>query len=81
MKVNRVFLGFCLATVLGLSARFAQAVDVRSADWRTKVNSVFQPMRPDFKDAATLQPVTLGRDERKQLFLTVHVPLGAAAGV
>lgn len=33
MKVNRVFLGFCLATVLGLSARFAQAVDVRIADF------------------------------------------------
>ena len=56
-------------------------MDVRSADWRTKVNSVFQPMRPDFKDAATLQPVTLGRDVRKQLFLTVRVPAGTAAGV
>ena len=56
-------------------------MDVRSADWRTGVNSVFQSMKPDFKDAKALQPVSLGRDVRKQLFLTVHVKKGTPAGV
>lgn len=56
-------------------------MDVRSTDWRTKLNSVFQSMRPDFKDAATLQPVSLGKDVRKQFVLTVHVPEGTPPGV
>ena len=56
-------------------------MDKRSADWRTGINSVFQPMRPDFKDAPSLRPVALGRDVRKQFFLTVHVPVGTKPGV
>ena len=41
----------------------------------------FFPMRPDFRDAETLQPVRLGKDESKQFFLTAHVRKETPAGV
>lgn len=41
----------------------------------------FQPMRPNFTDAKTLQPVTLNRGEFKQLFLTVRAEKTQAPGL
>lgn len=56
-------------------------MNVRTEEWRASDKGVFQYMRPNFKDAKTLQPVALGKDVRKQFFLTVRVPEGTAAGV
>ena len=56
-------------------------MNVRNEVWQTRDKSVFQYMRPNFKDAKTLQPVALGKDVRKQFYLTVHVPKGTPAGV
>ena len=41
----------------------------------------FQPMRPGFADAATLQPVALAKDVSKQFFLTVRTLPEMPAGV
>ena len=46
----------------------------RSAD-------TFQSMRPDFRDAKTLQPVTLPKEEFRQFFLTAHVGKDAKPGL
>ena len=40
----------------------------------------FRPMKEDFEDAATLQPVTLEAGTFKQFWLTVRVPPDAAPG-
>ncbi len=41
----------------------------------------FQPMRPNFCDAKTLQPVTLKKGDFKQFFLTVHATKDQAPGL
>ena len=41
----------------------------------------FQCMKPNFKDAATLQPVTLNKGQFKQFFLTAHATANQAPGV
>ena len=41
----------------------------------------FQPMRRNFQDAKTLQPVTLKEGEFKQFFLTAHARKGQAPGL
>lgn len=41
----------------------------------------FQCMKPNFRDAKTLQPVTLNKGEFKQFFLTVHAEKNQAAGI
>ena len=40
----------------------------------------FYPMRADFRDAATLQPVSLGKDVSKQFWITVHTATNTLAG-
>lgn len=40
----------------------------------------FKPMKPNFKDAATLRPVDLKKGEMKNFFLTAHVRKGTPAG-
>lgn len=42
---------------------------------------IFQPMRPEFSDAATLQPVTLPKGQFKNFFLTAHVRKTTPAGL
>ena len=46
--------------------------------WRPA--EAFQPMRADFRDAKTLQPVTLEEGRYKQFFLTVHARPGTLPG-
>ena len=41
----------------------------------------FQPMRRNFQDAKTLQPVTLKEGEFKQFFLTAHAKKGQTPGL
>ena len=43
--------------------------------------STFQPMRPEFRDAATLQPVSLPKGAFKNFFLTVRVRPATPAGL
>ena len=43
-------------------------------------SQAFQPMRENFRDAETLQPVTLAKGVSKQFFLTVHVTKDILAG-
>ena len=43
--------------------------------------SCFLPMEGSFRDAKTLQPVALGKGERKQFLLTVHATKDTPAGV
>lgn len=43
--------------------------------------SCFLPMEGSFRDAKTLQPVALGKGERKQFLLTVHSTKDTPAGV
>ena len=42
---------------------------------------MFKPMRENFKDAKTLQPVALAKGEYKQFFLTVHAEPNTPEGV
>ena len=42
---------------------------------------IFQPMRPEFDDAATLQPVNLPAGEFRNFFLTAHVRETTPAGL
>ena len=56
-------------------------LDVRREISKSDAFETFLPMRPDFADAETLQPVTLGKGECKQFFLTAKVPKDAKAGV
>ena len=59
-------------------------MDVRFP-WHYRRTHIFAPMRPDFADAATLQPVALNNGRFTTFFLTAHVtttprdstPLGA----
>lgn len=44
-------------------------------------NYTFRPMKEDFEDATTIQPVSLDAGVFKQLWLTVHVPENTAAGI
>ena len=44
-------------------------------------SQAFQPMRENFRDAETLQPVTLAKNVSKQFFLTAHVTKDIPAGV
>ena len=41
----------------------------------------FQPMKADFRDAKTLQPVNLPKDGYRQFFLTVHAAKDAVPGI
>ncbi len=43
--------------------------------------SVFQPMKENFRDAETLQPVTLNEGEFKQFFLTAHASAETESGL
>ena len=56
-------------------------LDVRETlrPWNQK--DTFEPMRPNFTDAKTLQPVALAKDAYKQFFLTVHVRKGTKPGL
>jgi hypothetical protein len=45
------------------------------------VNYTFRPMKEDFEDATTLQPVALDAGVFKQFFLTVQVPAATEPGV
>ena len=47
--------------------------------WRS--GSVFHCMREDFRDAATLQPVALPKNEFRNFFLTAHVAKNAKPGL
>ena len=40
----------------------------------------FYPMRADFRDAKSLQPVSLGKDVSKQFWITVHTATNTPAG-
>ena len=42
---------------------------------------IFRPMRPNFRDAKTLQPVALPAGEHKQFFLTVRTEKDTAEGL
>lgn len=44
-------------------------------------NYTFRPMKDDFEDAATLQPVSLEAGAFKQFWLTAHLPGDAAPGL
>jgi hypothetical protein len=54
-------------------------MDRRSAFWRG--SQPFQPMKADFRDAPTLQPVRLEKGRCKQFFLTVHALADTPAGL
>lgn len=56
-------------------------VDHRYGDPSYRRFESFQCMKPNFKDAATLQPVTLNKGAFKQFFLTVHTKKGQAPGL
>lgn len=49
--------------------------------WPWYNDSSFQPMKPNFRDADTLQPVALEKGVCKQFFLTVHVTKDIPAGL
>ncbi len=57
------------------------AMDKRPSSVSYRSFDTFFPMRPDFRDARTLQPVRLGKGESKQFFLTAHTRPETAAGV
>ena len=48
--------------------------------WPWYNDASFQPMKPDFRDAETLQPVALEKGVCKQFFLTAHVTRDIPAG-
>ncbi len=50
-----------------------------SQPWRK--NDTFECMRPNFRDAATLQPVALPQHEFRNFFLTVHAAKDAKPGL
>ncbi len=54
-------------------------MDRRSNHWRE--SNPFQPMKANFRDAPTLQPVTLAKGRCKQFFLTVHALADTPAGL
>ncbi len=56
-------------------------MDVRplAQAWRT--GDTFACMRPDFRDAASLQPVALPKNEFRNFFLTVHAAKDAKSGL
>lgn len=55
-------------------------IDVRYDEfWRKR--STFAPMTPEFRDAPTLQPVTLKAGEFKQFFLTAHTRKNTPEGI
>ena len=56
-------------------------MDLRPMTSHIRAFDSFFPMRPDFRDAETLQPVALGKDESKQFWLTVHARPETPAGV
>ena len=56
-------------------------MDLRPMTSHVRAFDSFFPMRPDFRDAETLQPVALGKDESKQFWLTVHATKVTPAGV
>ncbi len=45
------------------------------------MEDTFKPVRDNFADADTIQPVTLDEGAFKQFFLTAHIPVGTAAGL
>ena len=47
---------------------------------RLRTSETFQPMRPNFRDAETLQPVRLEKGRCKQFFLTAHVAPDVPSG-
>lgn len=49
--------------------------------WHYRHTSVFQPMRADFADAKTLQPVTLSSGQFTTFFLTANVTTNIAPGL
>ena len=55
-------------------------MDVRFP-WHYRKTGVFAPMRPDFADAAALQPVALGNGRFTTFFLTAHVTTNTAPGL
>ncbi len=55
-------------------------IDVRYA-WHYRKTSLFAPMRPDFDDADTLQPVALNNGRFTTFFLTAHVTTNTAPGL
>ncbi len=55
-------------------------MDVRFP-WHYRKTGVFAPMRPDFADAAALQPVALGSGRFTTFFLTAHVTTNTAPGL
>ena len=55
-------------------------MDVRFP-WHYRGTHLFAPMRPDFADAATLQPVALGNGRFTTFFLTAHVTTNTAPGL
>ena len=56
-------------------------IDRRTVKDRSSRRNSFQFMRPNFRDAKTLQPVTLAKDVSRQFFLTAHVAKGTKPGV
>ncbi len=75
-------------------ARLTEADGTVSYEWITpplefdrrypehyRKTTVFQPMKPNFRDAATLQPVTLDDGQFKQFFLTAHVAANTRPGL
>ena len=57
------------------------AMDRRPCNVTYRSFDTFLPMRPDFRDARTLQPVALPAGACKQFFLTAHVTKDVSAGV
>ena len=55
-------------------------MDVRFP-WHYRRTHIFAPMRPDFADAATLQPVALNNGRFTTFFLTAHVTTNTAPGL
>jgi len=56
-------------------------MDLRPMWSHVRPFDTFFPMRPDFRDAPTLRPVTLGKNVSKQFFLTVHATKDTPAGI
>ena len=72
------------------TAREQNFARVRGEDGRDKrvwmtpyknLEETFKPVRGNFADADTLQPVTLEAGAFKQFFLTAHIPAGTPAGL
>ncbi len=57
------------------------AIEGRKNTGAQDYTRLFSPMRPDFGDAATLQPVQLNKGEFKQFFLTAHVAADTPPGL